>query len=98
MNLPLFSWITLFLVLAKTATQLWLERINDQHVRANADKIPEVFKGVIDEATYKKSVAYTLAKSRLEILELIYGMTVFLVVLFSGFLPWFYATVTNHFG
>src|ERR1039457_3927230 len=76
------------LILTKWAAQLWLERLNSRHVLARAGAVPEAFKGVVDEATYAKSVQYTLAKGRLDQVQVTYNSAVLLVVLFCGVLPW----------
>ena len=76
------------LILARLAAELWLASLNRRHVLAHADEIPPAFRGIIDEPTYKKSVAYTLAKGRLGNIEGIYNTAVLLAVLFSGVLPW----------
>src|SRR5882724_5667536 len=86
--MPHFALLAAALILAKCAVQLWLERLNRRFVLAHADAVPEAFKDVIDEATYKKSVAYTLAKGRLDQIETVYNALVLLAVLFSGVLPW----------
>ena len=78
--------IASFIVL-KLGMQLWLTRLNRRHVCAHADTIPAAFKETMDDATYAKSVEYTLAKSRLGQFEDIYDTVVLLVVLFSGVLP-----------
>ena len=84
----LVAAIVLLLVLARWAAQLWLERLNRRHVLAHAGAVPEAFKGVVDEATYAKSVQYTLAKGRLDQIEATWDSAVLLAVLFSGVLPW----------
>ena len=53
----------LILILARWATELWLSRINELHVRAYDERIPEAFHGIIDENSYRKSVNYTLARN-----------------------------------
>ena len=58
---------------------VWLERLNRRHVLAHAGAVPEAFKGVMDEATYAKSVQYTLAKGRLEQIEATWDAAVLLV-------------------
>lgn len=85
--MSLFPWIVLGLVAAKWATQLWLERLNRAHVQAHATAVPEAFRGVVDEATYQKSVRYTLARTAVHQAELTYNAAILLVVLFSGVLP-----------
>jgi STE24 endopeptidase len=81
-------WGVLLLVVAKWAAQLWLEQLNRRHVLAHAAMVPEAFKGVVDDATYAKSVQYTLAKGRLDQVSVTYNSAVLLLVLFSGVLPW----------
>src|SRR5436189_208966 len=59
----------LTLILAKWAAQVWLARLNQRHVLARADAVPPAFQGIVDDATYAKSVQYTLAKGRLDRIE-----------------------------
>jgi STE24 endopeptidase len=90
-------WVAL-LILAKWAAQLWLERLNARHVLAHAGAVPEAFQGVVDEATYAKSVHYTLAKGRLDQVEVTYNTAVLLLVLFSTVLPWGFHGFTQWLG
>ena len=80
--------VVLLLVIARWGVQLWLEQLNQRHVLAHAGAVPEAFKGVMDEATYAKSVRYTLAKGRLDQIAGTWGSVVLVAVLFSGLLPW----------
>ena len=80
--------VVLLLVIARWGVQLWLEQLNRRHVLAHAGAVPEAFKGVMDEATYAKSVRYTLAKGRLDQIVGTWGSVVLVAVLFSGLLPW----------
>ena len=81
-------WLTLGLILARLAAELWLAWLNRRHVLAHADEIPPAFRGIIDEPAYKKSVTYTLAKDRFGTVEDTVSVAVLLLVLFSGVLPW----------
>ncbi len=81
-------WITLGLVFARLAMELWLAFLNRRHVLAHAAEMPPAFRGIVDEPTYQKSVAYTLAKGRLGNIEGTCDTAVLLAVLFSGVLPW----------
>src|ERR1035437_1772017 len=76
------------LILARLAAELWLASLNRRHVLAHAGEMPPALRGTIDEPTYKKSVAYTLAKGWLGNIEGTSNTAVLLVVLFSGVLPW----------
>ena len=83
-----FNLAILVLICARWISELWLSRLNRRHVRAHANEIPSPYRGMIDEATYKKSVEYTLAKSNLSEMEDGYNMAVLIIFLFSGVLPW----------
>jgi STE24 endopeptidase len=80
------------LILTKWVAQIWLEWLNQRHVRRHAGEVPPAFAATVTPETYAKSVDYTLAKSRFEMVELTWGAAVLAAVLFSGVLPWFYQT------
>lgn len=86
------------LLAAKWLAQLWLETINQRHVRAHAASVPAAFKDVVTPETYAKSVDYTLAKSKFHRVELTWDVAVLAAVLFTGVLPWFYRVFQNAFG
>jgi STE24 endopeptidase len=81
------------LVLLRLGAQLALEAINRGEVRRHATQRPAAVADVMDEATYAKSVDYTLAKSRFGALESAYDVGVLLLVLFSGVLPWLWSKI-----
>jgi STE24 endopeptidase len=82
------AWFAVGLILARLAAELWLAALNRRHVLAHAGKIPPAFQGIIDEPTYQKSIAYTLAKGRFGNIEDIYSTAILLIALFCGVLPW----------
>ncbi len=92
------SLAVLALILARWATQLALERLNERHVRAHADVVPEAFKETIDAPSYAKSIQYTLAKGRFGQVEDTFDAMVLVAVLFSGVLPWAFAACTEWLG
>ena len=77
----------LVLILLKWAAQVWLEGLNRRHVLAHADVVPKAFQDIVDEATYARSVRYTLARSRLSRFDDAYWTVILVLVLFSGLLP-----------
>lgn len=93
-------WQTLvvLLVFSRWLVQLWLELLNLRNVRAHAGAVPEAFRGVMDEATYARSVGYTLAKGRFNLLADTVQLLWLLPVLFSGVLPWVHHDWLRHFG
>jgi STE24 endopeptidase len=79
------------LIILRLAAQLALEALNRAESRRHAAQRPPALADVMDEATYAKSVDYTLAKSRFASVEAAYEVAVLLVLLFSGALPWLWA-------
>lgn len=96
--MPPFAIIALVLILARAVTELWLSRLNQRHVRARADEVPRAFRGMIDEATYRRSVDYTLAKSRFGDIAGMFDTVVLIALLFSGVLPWAFERFIASFG
>jgi STE24 endopeptidase len=83
-----FAIIALVLILARVVTELWLSGLNQRHVRERANEVPPAFRGIIDDATYRRSVDYTLAKSRFGDIVNVFDTIVLIAVLFSAVLPW----------
>jgi STE24 endopeptidase len=94
----IIAWLTAGSILARLAAELWLAALNRRHVLAHADEIPPAFRGMIDEPTYKKSVAYTLARGRFGNIEDTCSTTVLLLILFSGVLPWAFRLFSSGLG
>src|SRR5213593_2148296 len=86
------------LVLARAIAELWLSRVNQRYVRANADEVPTPLRGVIDEATYRRSVDYTLAKNRFGDVVTLFDAVLLIAVLLSGILPWAFGKFAAAFG
>jgi len=94
----LFAIIALILILARLVTELCLSRLNRRHVYANRNEVPPVFRGVIDELTYRRSIAYTLAKNHFGNIVNVFDAVVLIAVLFSGLLPWAFGKFSASFG
>src|SRR5579862_9954726 len=96
--MTLVAAIVIFLILARWAAELWLANLNRRHVLAHANAVPEAFRDIIDEPTYKKSVEYTLAKERFGKIDEAYNTAVLLIILFSGVLPFVFHFFARHHG
>jgi STE24 endopeptidase len=90
--------ITIVLVATNLGVKLWLEYINCRHTLARAGAVPSSFIDTVDEATYRKSVEYTLAKSRLHGVEVALGALALAGLLLSGLLPRWYESWLDWFG
>src|SRR5947207_8369173 len=93
-----FTVVALVLILARAIAELWLSRLNQHHVRAHANELPPAFRGIIDEATYRRSADYRLAKCRFVDITGVFDVVVLIAVLFSGVLPWAFERFTASFG
>ena len=96
--MPPFAIIAFALILARAIAELWLSWVNERHVRAHAKEVPPAFCGTIDNATYRRSVDYTLAKSRFGDVVTLFDTALLIAILFSGVLPWALARFTAAFG
>lgn len=76
------------LILARMLTQWWLDHLNRNHLRSTAGSLPPDLQGIIDQPTFGKSVEYSLAKSALSRVNILYHTIILLLLLFSGVLPW----------
>ena len=86
------------LIGVKLLVDLGLDRLNQRHVAAHADTVPEAFREVVDAETYRRSVDYTLTRGRLGQLETVWETLVLLAVLFSGVLPALWRAWSGRFG
>jgi STE24 endopeptidase len=86
------------LIGARRIAQFRLKELNYRHVQKHADKIPEALRGVMDEATYAKSVAYTVANGRFGQIANSFDALVLLAVLVSGVLPWAFGVFQTSLG
>src|SRR4030095_4071 len=93
-----FAIIASVLILARASAELWLSRLNQRHVRAHADEVPPAFREMVDEPTYRRSVSYTLAKSRFGEVITLFDAVLLIGLLFSGVLPWAFVKFTAAFG
>src|SRR5215211_8653738 len=90
--------IAFVLILARAIAELWLSGLNQRHVCGNAHQVPSAFRGMIDEATYRRSIAYTLAKNRFGDVVTLFDAVLLVAVLFTGILPWAFGKFTAVFG
>jgi STE24 endopeptidase len=67
---------------------LAIDKINADYVEKSGDKVPEAFKGIIDEDELNKIRQYTLDKSIFSLVQAGVLKIVFLFIILSGVLPW----------
>ena len=93
MATEMVMWIAWGLIVARLAAQLGLSALNRREVLRHADRAPAAVAAMVDAETYRRSVAYTLAKNRFGALALIFDAGVLALLLASGVLPWMFAHI-----
>src|SRR4029077_10453191 len=96
--MPPFAIVAFVLILARATAELWLSRLNQWHVQAHADKVPPAFREMVDQPTYRRSVDYTLAKSRFGNVVTAFDTALLIGILFSGILAWAFVRFIAAFG
>ncbi len=94
-------WIlSIFLVLLffSVLKSLFLDVLNRRNIQKYSGKLPEAFRGVMDESTYEKSVAYSLEKNRLGMITTLYDAVVLALVIFLGLLPFLWTELGDLWG
>ena len=80
---------TLFLAfyLLTLAAGLWLRALNLRHLKRHGETVPPAFAGAVDPEVLRRTSAYTLAQSRLGLVESLFGAALTVAFLFGGLLP-----------
>lgn len=84
-------WIVAGLIGLKLAAELFLATLNRAEVLRHADQPPPAVSAILDQETYRKSVAYTRAKLAFGMLVECFDTGVLAAILFTGLLPWVYS-------
>jgi STE24 endopeptidase len=85
--------ITAALMVLRLAGELVLSALNRAEVRRHAAAAPPAVAAIMDPATYAKSVAYTLEKSKFGVISGIFDALLLALVIFGGVLPWLFAHI-----
>jgi STE24 endopeptidase len=97
MDASAFRLLFLFLFAADVFLDWLLTALNEKEVLRHSE-LPPAFRGHFDEATFAKSRAYTLERSRFSKVSLAWSAATALFILFSGFLPWSESIARRLFG
>lgn len=69
--------------------KLWLRHLNLAYLAKHGDQVPHDFEGLIDQGLLRKTTQYTLANSRLGLIETFFDTPILLLFIFGGVLPWY---------
>jgi STE24 endopeptidase len=87
LNFLLFIFLAVFLL--RSGTQILLNGLNISYLRQHGRTVPEVFQGLVDHEKLREISAYTVNSDRFHLIATLANQGFFLVILLSGFLPWF---------
>lgn len=83
-----FTYVFIAFVAGGAILQLWLASRQIKHVQTHADHVPEAFADAISLEAHRKAAAYTVAKNRLGMAELLYGSVILILWTLGGGLEW----------
>ena len=103
MPVLMFDIVLVFLLLIafKTAVFLILEGLNLRYLTgmsAAGRALPESVCGIMDDATFARSVDYTRAKSQFSSVSALYDALVLVLILSFGIIPWLYHLLSGILG
>ena len=85
-----FTWVFLAALLAATAVRVWLARRQIRHVRAHRDAVPQTFAAAIPLPAHQKAADYSVAKTRLGVVEVMIAAGALLLLTLGGLLDWLF--------
>ena len=83
-----FTLLFVLVLAGATATRLWLTLRQIHHVRAHRGAVPGMFADSIPLTAHQKAADYTVAKSRLGIIDTLLDAAILLVLTLGGVLQW----------
>ena len=83
------KWLILIAYILVVAFRLWLRQLNLNHLARHGHEVPGPFEGHIDQERLQKTSQYTLANSRLGLVESLFGSLLLLLFIFGGLLGWY---------
>lgn len=89
------QWLILSIYIVVLIFRLWLRSLNLKHLARHGHEVPQAFVGHVDEGLLKKTSDYTLANSRIGLLEALFGSVLLLVFIFGGLLEWYDAWINS---
>jgi STE24 endopeptidase len=91
-NLLLQIFLAVFLL--RSGTQIYLHWLNLSCLRQHGERVPEIFRDIIDPEILKRISAYTVDSENFQMIATVANQGLFLAILISGFLPWLVSIVS----
>ena len=90
-----FTVAFMALIVLNVALRLWLDARQMRHVKAHRDSVPPQFAGRIPVAAHQKAADYTIARTRLSIIEDMIGTLITLALTLGGGLAILFGIATS---
>lgn len=81
--------IIIFFYILTIAGDAWLEYINYRYLLKHGLEIPAEFKDVLDDELMKKTVDYTVTKTKFGVISSLYNELLAVIFIFGGLLNWY---------
>ncbi len=86
--MPTFTIIFLCALVMSMGVRLWLARRHQTHVQNHRQQVPAVFRDKITLDNHQRAADYTVAKTRLEMVDIFIGAGLLLIWTLGGGLAW----------
>jgi STE24 endopeptidase len=90
-----FQFLFLFLLIITVMAQIWLATRHISHVKINRSKVPSAFKSIIKSKDHQKAADYTVAKSKLNIIDLLVQAVFLYLLTIGGLINWLNDYISN---
>ena len=90
-----FTLVFLAALAAMVGTRLWLARRQAAHVAAHRDRVPGEFAESISLGSHQKAADYTVARTRLGMIETVVGALLLLAFTLGGGLQWLWGLAAH---
>ena len=95
LNPLLLTFLALFVL--RSATQVFLHRLNISFLRREGDRVPDIFQDIVDREKLKTISTYTVDSAKISMAATLFNQAVLIFILLSGILPWLAETI-HHWG
>ena len=94
----MLTYLFVIALLAMVATKLWLASRQIRYVAAHRAAVPERFAQTISLESHQRAADYTIARTRLTMIEIVVGAVLLVVLTLLGLLQWLDTAVTGWLG
>ncbi|HTJ93943.1 MAG TPA: M48 family metallopeptidase [Pararobbsia sp.] len=94
----MLTYLFVIALLAMVATKLWLASRQIRFVSAHRSAVPERFVQTMSLESHQRAADYTIARTRLTMVEVVAGAVLLVVLTLLGLLQWLNTAITSELG